>query len=141
MASSNARVESSVVPAHHAEERRMWVGLSKALPAARPARRGHGLPQSRASLGPGRVCWMFMDWGSGRKCELESCFHLFYFYASFNKPAGISHLSQRQMRKPKPRLGFRQFRVQLCWRGGEDKGTLTHCQRQRSFQTGFWQCL
>lgn len=74
MASSNARVESSVVPAHHAEQRRMWVGLSEALPAARPARRGHGLPQSRASLGPGRVCWMFMDGGSGRKCELGKLF-------------------------------------------------------------------
>lgn len=86
------------------------------------ARRGHGLPQSRAGLRPGRVCCMLMDWGSDRRCELESCVHLFYFYTSFNKSAGISHLSQRRMRKPKPRLGFWQFRVQLSWRGGERQG-------------------
>lgn len=38
-ASSNAWVESSVVPVGHAAARRMWVGPSKALPAARPAAR------------------------------------------------------------------------------------------------------
>lgn len=29
------------------------------------------------------------------------------------------------MRKPEPRLGFWQFRVQLYWTGGEDEGTHT----------------